>query len=95
MKVLWLGVALLLAATGCARGGEQPDAAVAAAAATAATADRAVAAAALADAIAANPALADSILSSAGYTPDGFQKLMYEIAADSAMSASYTAARRR
>ncbi|HEX9165012.1 MAG TPA: hypothetical protein VF862_03830 [Gemmatimonadales bacterium] len=93
MKVLWLGAALLLAVTGCARDGEQPD--VAAAAATAATADRAVAAAALADAIAANPALADSILSSAGYTPDGFQKLMYEIAADSAMSASYTAARRR
>lgn len=95
MKVLWLGAGLLLAATGCARGGEQPDAAGAAAAATASTADRALTAAALANAIAANPMATDSILSAAGYTPDSFQQLMYEIAADSAMSAAYAAARDR
>lgn len=90
MRILWLGAALLLAATGCARGGEQADTAAAGA-----PADRAVAAAAVANAIAANPTLADSILSAAGYTPDGFQQLMYEIAADSAMSAAYAAARDR
>lgn len=92
MRVLWLGAALLLAAAGCAGGGEQADTAVAGAGATA---DRAVTAAVVANAIAANPAAADSILSAAGYTPDGFQQLMYEIAADSAMSASYAAARDR
>lgn len=93
MRVLVLGAALLLAATGCAGGGEQAD--PAAAGVAGATADRAVTAAAVANAIAANPAVADSILSVAGYTPDGFQQLMYEIAADSAMSESYAAARDR
>lgn len=92
MRVLWLGAALLLAATGCAGGGGQADTAVAGAGATA---DRAVTAAVVANAIAANPTAADSILSVAGYTPDSFQQLMYEIAADSAMSASYSAARDR
>jgi len=93
MRVLWCGAALLLAAAaGCGRGGEKTDTTVAVATSAA---DRAVAAAAVANAIAANPAAADSILSEAGYTPDGFQQLMYQIAADSAMSASYAAARTR
>lgn len=92
MKALCVGAMVLLAATGCARGEKQPDSAVVA---PAASADRAVTAAVVANAIAANPTAADSILGAAGYTRDGFQSLMYEIAADSAMSASYAAARAR
>ena len=90
MRALPLSAAVLLAATGCARGEEKSDTAVVAAAPNA---DRAVTAAATANALAANPAAADSILRAAGYTRDSFQALMYEIAADSAMSAAYAAAR--
>lgn len=92
MRRLCLGAVVLLVATGCARGDENPDTAVIEATPTP---DRATAAAAVANAIAANPAAADSILSAAGYTRDSFQELMYEIAADSAMSAAYAAARTR
>lgn len=92
MRVLCLCAVVLLAATGCARGEQQADTAVVAATPVA---DRAVAAAATANAIEANPSAADSILGAAGYTRDSFQSLMYEIAADSAMSASYAAAKAR
>ena len=92
MRALRFGAVLLLAAIGCGGGGEKTDTTVVVATSPA---DRAVAAAALANAIAANPAAADSILQAAGYTPAGFQELMYEIAADSAMSAAYAAARAR
>ena len=57
-------------------------------------ASRAAAAAAVANAIAASPAGADSILKAAGYTAESFQQLIYEIAADSGMSAEYAAARK-
>lgn len=90
MKVLRFGAVLLLGATVCGQAEEKAGRPVVAAESTA---DRAATAAALANAIAANPALTDSILSVAGFTPDSFQQLMYEIAADSAMSASYAAAR--
>ena len=56
-------------------------------------AGRARAAAAVANAIAAKPSAADSILRAAGYTPEEFEQLMYDIAADSAMSAAYTTAK--
>ncbi|HEX7023852.1 MAG TPA: hypothetical protein VF187_03455 [Gemmatimonadales bacterium] len=92
MRVLSLGIAVLLAATGCARGEEKPDTPVVT---TTTGADRAVGAAAVANAIAERPSAADSILKAAGYTPDSFQALMYEIAADSAMSAAYAAAKAR
>jgi hypothetical protein len=92
MKVLRFGAVLLLGVTACGRGEEKAASPVVA---EEATPDRAATAAALANAIAANPALTDSILSVAGFTPDSFQQLMYEIAIDSAMSASYTAARAR
>jgi hypothetical protein len=48
----------------------------------------------VARAIDAAPASADSILSANGLTQDGLDSLMYAIAADSAKSAAYTAARR-
>ena len=56
---------------------------------------RARAAAAVADAIRARPEAADSILRAAGYTAEEYGQLMYDIAADSAMSAAFTAARSR
>jgi hypothetical protein len=93
MKALRLGAAvLLLGATVCGRAEEKAGGRAASAGSTA---DRGVTAAAVANAIAANPRAADSILRAAGYARDGFQALMYEIAADSAMSASYAAARTR
>ena len=92
MRILCFGAVVLMAATGCARGEEKADTPVVAATSTA---DRAVMAARVANAVAANPTAADSILAAAGHTRDTFQGLMYEIAADSAMSASYAAARTR
>ncbi len=86
MRVLYLGVVALLGATGCARV-ENPDGAAKS------PASRAVTAAAVANAITANPTAADSILRAAGYTRASFEKLMYEIATDSAMSAAYAAAK--
>lgn len=58
-------------------------------------AGRARAAAAVADAILARPQAADSILRAAGHTADEYGQLMYDIAADSVMSAEFTAARAR
>jgi hypothetical protein len=92
MRLSLLGAVALLAASACAKP-DQP--ARAAASTTAPAGDRAQTAALTANAIAARPAAADSILKAHGYTPDGFQKLMYEIAADSAMSAEYAGARVR
>jgi hypothetical protein len=48
----------------------------------------------VARAIDAAPASADSILSANGLTRDGLDSLMYAIAADSAKTAAYAAARR-
>jgi hypothetical protein len=50
-------------------------------------------AAAIANAIAVNPAGADSILKANNHTPESFDQLMYRIAADSAMSATYASAK--
>lgn len=72
---------------------DQPDSAVASS--NPPVASRARAAGLTANAIAANPAAADSILKAGGYTADGFQSLMYEIAADSSMSAEYANVRVR
>ena len=87
MKRLMRGVAIALAVAGCARADNAADST------TAAAADPVVAAAATAKAIEANPAAADSILTAAGYTRESFQQFMYEIAADSAKSAAYSAAK--
>jgi hypothetical protein len=51
-------------------------------------------AATVARAIDASPASADSILSAHGLTREGLDSLMYAIAADSAKTAAYAAARR-
>lgn len=90
MRVLYLGLATLLAVSACAKNDKTTSAAVEAAPSPA---DRARNAALTANAVAANPAAADSILKAAGHTQDSFQKLMYEIAADSVMSAAYASAR--
>lgn len=98
MRTPFIAAAVLLTTFGCARG-ERSDADTAGDTATStgstagSTADRARSAAMVANAIAANPARADSILQAAGYTRDTFQAVMYEIAADSAMSAVYAAAK--
>ena len=94
MRRLCLTVAALLA-MGCARAEEAPDTTVAAAPApaTSPAEERARTAASVANAIAARPAAADSILQAAGFTRTSFDSLMYEIAADSAASAAYAAAK--
>ena len=90
MKIKTLaGIALLIAA--CAKGDSTADS-TAAAAATA-NDDPAAKAAMVANAISANPAGADSILTANGYTRDSFDKQLMDIAADSAMSARYAAAK--
>lgn len=83
---------LLLLAAACAGDDDRRD--TSAAADTTAT-GRARAAAAVANAIAAKPEAADSILGAAGHTREEFEALMYDIAADSTMSAAYAAAKSR
>ena len=82
--------ALSLLLVACAAGEETADTT---AARDTTMAGRAREAAAVANAIAERPSAADSILRAAGYTPEEFERLMYDIAADSAMSAAYTSAR--
>jgi hypothetical protein len=92
MRYPSLMAVVLLATAACAGGEKKSDTtAVAAAPAT----NRARTAASVANAIEAKPASADSILRAAGYTRDSFQQAMYEIAADSAMSADYAAAKKQ
>lgn len=98
-RTLRLAAVLLLVAA-CAGEAPRTDTAAAvpppAASTTAApAAGRADSAAAVAKALAANPAKADSILTAAGHTRASFAELMYDIAADSAMSATYAAAHER
>jgi hypothetical protein len=85
----------LVGVLACGRGEPAADTMAAMSTDTAATPAeaRAQAAAAVANAIDAKPAAADSILQAAGYDRDSYQALMYEIAADSASSAAYAAAR--
>ena len=94
MRLPSITAALLLTALACARGdSSNADTTPAASPSTTSPGDRARTAASVAKAIEANPARADSILQAAGYTRDSFQKMMYEIAADSVMSAVYAAAK--
>jgi hypothetical protein len=86
-----IAAALLLLAA-CA-GGEKSEADTQAGGGRAAGVERARVAATLANAMVANPSRADSIISAAGYTVESFERLMYEIAADSAQAAAYAAAR--
>jgi hypothetical protein len=86
--------ALLLATAACAGGEKKSDTTVVATDAAPGS-GRARTAASVANAIEANPAKADSILKAAGYTRDSFQQAMYEIAADSVMSAEYAAAKKQ
>lgn len=90
MKHFCQCVALVLVATSCARDASENAGSTSAASEM----DRATSAAAVSNAIAANPAAADSILRAHGYTTADFERLMYDIASDSAMSARYAAAKR-
>lgn len=83
-------VILFALAAACSRGDGRADTS---AAADTTAAGRARSAAAVANAIETNPAAADSILRAAGHTREEFEALMYDIAADSAMSAAYAAAK--
>jgi hypothetical protein len=87
-RIRWsaLGTALILVAA-CSRPREQ----AVGAASTMTAVDRAVT---LARAIQANPAATDSILAAQGLTRAGFDSLMYDVAADSALARAYTEAMR-
>lgn len=89
MRRLCVAAALMVVAA-CAKGDRQTDTA---AVASDPNTERARKAALVADAIEANPAAADSILRASGYTRESFETAMYEIAADSAMSETYVAAK--
>lgn len=89
MRVLYLGLAALLAVSACAKNDKTADTGQLAPSPV----DLARSAALTANAVAANPAAADSILKAAGHTQESFQRQMYEIAADSEMSAAYTSAK--
>lgn len=92
MSIARVSLALLMTAAACA-GPKAAKQDTATTTATATPADRAAKAAAISNAIAANPAAADSILKANGYSQEQFQKEMYDIAADSAQSAAYAAAK--
>ena len=89
---LLTALSLLMVSAACAGDDDMRDTS---AARDTSMAGRATSAAAVANAIAANPTAADSILRAAGYSREAFEQLMYDIAADSAMSAAYAAARSR
>lgn len=96
-RMLMLGCAASLAVA-CSGGGgdrpaEQEEAAMPAAEQGALPLDVQLAVT-VARAIDAAPASADSILTANGLTREGLDSLMYAIAADSAKTAAYTAARR-
>ena len=93
MRHSYLATLALIVGAACAREERRPDTSAAAVTANASETDRARAAATIANAIAANPAAADSILTANGHTRESFQRLMYDIAADSALSAVYAAAK--
>lgn len=90
MKRLTSLVAVVLLAA-CARGENAADDTTAALGAP--TASSEAKAAAVSNAIAANPAAADSILTANGYTRESFEREIFAIAADSARSAAYAAAK--
>jgi hypothetical protein len=95
-RILVLSGAVLLVAAACRGGGEaakQEDTSAPITQQAALPPDVQLAAT-VARAIDAAPASADSILSAHGLTRDGLDSLMYAIAADSAKTAAYTAARR-
>ena len=91
MKAITLAALAILAVGACAKGDAGTDTTSATSATT--TEDPAVKAATVANAIGANPTAADSILTANGYTRDSFDKQLLDIAADSAMSARYAAAK--
>ena len=93
MRYTYLASMALIVGVACAREERRADTSAAAPAAASAEDERARTAANIANAIAANPAAADSILTAAGHTRESFQRLMYDIAADSALSAVYAAAK--
>ena len=85
-----IGGAVLVLAAGCGGPGEAPSGA-AAGAPTQSEVDPAVA---VAQAVRANPAAADSILAAHGLTRDGFDSLMYDVAADAQRAQAYAEAMR-
>ena len=92
MRILYCCAAVLL--VGCGRNdGSATDSMGMTAMTAASPSTSPEQAAAIANAIAANPAGADSILRANNHTPESFDQLMFRIAGDSAMSATYAAAK--
>lgn len=97
MKSLIAGAVIMLGVVACGKTEQNVDKATpegAAAAKVASNVDRARDAARVANAMKEHPAAADSVLAAAGFSRDSFEKTMFEIAADSAMSAEYAAAKK-
>lgn len=90
MRILTLATAAFLLGA-CAKADTTND--TTSATSATATDDPAVKAANVANAIAATPTGADSILKANGYTRESYDKQLLDIAADSAMSARYAAAK--
>ena len=90
MRVIYFGLAALLAVSACAKNDKSADTSGGLAPSPV---ELARSAALTANAVAANPTAADSILKAAGHTQESFQRQMYEIAADSEMSAAYASAK--
>jgi hypothetical protein len=88
--LLWIVLALVL--TGCA--GETPDADRASSESTTSVSndDLVTRAAEITKAMNADPSAVERILETHGVTPEEFEEMMYEIAADPALSQAYEAA---
>jgi hypothetical protein len=88
--LLWIVLAAALA--GCGGDAPEVEAESNTAAATVESADLASRAASITKAMNADPDAVEAILESHGVTPDEFEQMMYEIAADPELSKAYDSA---
>jgi hypothetical protein len=89
---LLLWIVLALALTGCAGETTDADRASGDSTTSVSTDDLVTRAAEITKAMDADPAAVESILETHGVTPEEFEEMMYEIAADPALSEAYEAA---
>ena len=90
MKLIYAGVAVLLATAGCAGSDKPADPALVL---HEARLGRARTFASITNSISKNPAAADSILAAVGQTRESLENAVCEIAGDSVMSVAYVAAK--
>ena len=90
MRVIYFGLAALLAVSACAKNDKTTDTSAGLAPSPV---ELARSAALTANALAANPTAADSLLQAAGHPQESFPGQMFEVAADWVMSAAYAGAK--